>query len=82
MSDDLIVAEVRMIRDEIAARYNYDVFALGAYYQDLEKQMGLTTVSHPAKRILPSLETTDDNKRIDQPTGRLSDPLIEKSNAA
>ena len=81
MFDDPIVAEVRKIRDRIAARYNYDVFALGAYYRELEKQMGLTTVSHPAKRVFLSLET-DDNQQMDQPTSRLADPLIEKSNAA
>jgi hypothetical protein len=31
--DDPIVSEVREIRDRIAAQHQYDVRAIGAYYQ-------------------------------------------------
>src|SRR6266481_6283231 len=34
MWSDPIVEETRKIRDEIAARFNYDVEALGRYYQE------------------------------------------------
>lgn len=34
MWNDPIVEETRKIRDEIAARFNYDVEALGRYYQE------------------------------------------------
>lgn len=33
MWNDPIVEETRRIRDELAARFNYDVRALGQYYQ-------------------------------------------------
>jgi hypothetical protein len=33
MWDDPIVAETRRIRDEIAARHQYNIQAMGAYYQ-------------------------------------------------
>ena len=31
MSPDPIVAEIRRIREEIAARFNYDIHAIGEY---------------------------------------------------
>ncbi|HTG16706.1 MAG TPA: hypothetical protein VK747_15760 [Blastocatellia bacterium] len=34
MWNDPIVEETRRIRDEIASRFNYDVEALGRYYQE------------------------------------------------
>ncbi len=33
MWDDPIVAETRSIRDEIASRFNYDVWRLGEYFK-------------------------------------------------
>lgn len=51
MFDDPIITEVRQVRDEIAARFNYDVSALGAYYQELESQLGLKTVTRAPKRV-------------------------------
>lgn len=42
MKDDPIVEETRKIRNRIAARFNYDIEALGKHYQEaenLERQM-------------------------------------------
>jgi len=33
MWDDPIVAETRQIRDQIAARYDYNIWALGEYFK-------------------------------------------------
>jgi hypothetical protein len=41
MSDDPIIQEVREIRDQIAARFNYDVQAIGEYYQTLQEDWQL-----------------------------------------
>lgn len=40
MWNDPIVEETRKSRDEIAARFNYDVGALGRYYQ-LQQSRGV-----------------------------------------
>ena len=49
MWNDPIVEETRKIRDEIAARFNYDVEALGRYYQSQQAQEGRVIVKRPAK---------------------------------
>lgn len=45
MFDDPIIEEVRSIRDRIAARFNYDVKAIGAYYraQQLQNKVPVIT---------------------------------------
>lgn len=50
MWSDPIVEETRKIRDEIAARFNYDVEALGRYFQEQQKQENRVFVKRPAKR--------------------------------
>jgi hypothetical protein len=49
MSDDPIIQEVREIRDQIAARFNYDVQAIGEYYQTLQEdwQLDVATREYP-----------------------------------
>jgi hypothetical protein len=50
MWNDPIVEETRKIRDELAARFNYDVQELGNYYIKQQKIVGRKTVSRPAKK--------------------------------
>ena len=51
MQEDLIVEEVRKVRDAHAAQFNYDLWAI---YQDLkeqERKSSRTFVSYPPKRV-------------------------------
>lgn len=50
MWNDPIVEETRKIRDEIAARFNYDVEALGRYYQEQQAKENRVVVKRAAKR--------------------------------
>lgn len=50
MWNDPIVEETRKIRDEIAARFNYDVEALGRYYQEQQAKENRVVVRRPPKR--------------------------------
>lgn len=50
MWNDPIVEETRKIRDEIAARFNYDVEALGKYYQAQQTKEHRVVVKRQAKR--------------------------------
>jgi hypothetical protein len=50
MCDDPIVAEVRKIRDELAARFNYDVHAIGRDARKRERTSGHKVVNLAAKR--------------------------------
>jgi len=49
--DDPIVAEVRRIREEHAARFNYDLRAIYEDFKRIEKELGLKVVSLPPKRV-------------------------------
>ena len=40
MKQDPIVAEVRRVRDRLAARFNYDLDAMFAHYKKLERESG------------------------------------------
>ena len=62
MEDDEVMKEVRRIRDEIAARFNYDVYAIGAHYLELQEKRGIKTVSLPPRKplFLPVTEATND----------------------
>ena len=62
MEDDEIMKEVRRIRDEIAARFNYDGAAIGAHYLELQEKCGIKTVSLPPRKplFLPVTEITND----------------------
>jgi hypothetical protein len=59
MWKDEIVEEVRRVRDEYAAKFNYD---LNAIYEDIKKQEKQTkrkVVSLPPKKVqLPEVEKT------------------------
>ncbi len=62
MPDDPSVEEVRRIRQEHAARFNYD---LDAIFEDLKEQQrtsGRTYVSFPAKRIAAPKQTPSDQE--------------------
>jgi hypothetical protein len=50
MWNDPIVEETRRIRDEIAARFNYEVEKLGQYYITQQKAEGQRVVRRPAKK--------------------------------
>ena len=44
---DPIVEEVREIRDRIAARFDYDVKAIGRYYQQKQRESKRKDISYP-----------------------------------
>jgi hypothetical protein len=48
--DDPIVSEVREIRDRIAAQHQYDVRAIGAYYQRKQAMAARKVVTLPPRR--------------------------------
>jgi hypothetical protein len=50
---DPIVEEVRRLREEHAARFNYDVDAIFDDLKKVEQECGRTVVSLEPKRILP-----------------------------
>ena len=51
MSNDPIVEETRKIRDELAAKFNYDVEELGQYYLSQQKAEDRKIVKRPAKKV-------------------------------
>jgi hypothetical protein len=51
MQNDPIVEEIRKIRNRIAAKFKYDVKALGAYYQAQQIAENRVVVTHHPKRI-------------------------------
>jgi hypothetical protein len=59
MWDDPIVRETRKIRDELAARFNYDVQALGHYYQSQQAAESRLVVKRPPKQIIRDPENAD-----------------------
>lgn len=60
MTHDTIIEEVRNIRDQIAAQFDYDVAAIGAYYQALQKEKGLKVTSRQATRSEAESEAIPD----------------------
>jgi hypothetical protein len=50
MWNDPIVEETRKIRDELAAKFNYDVQELGQYYLSQQKAEDRKIVRRPAKK--------------------------------
>ncbi|MDE0514072.1 MAG: hypothetical protein OXI88_20085 [Gammaproteobacteria bacterium] len=44
---DPIVEEVREIRDRTAARFDYDVKAIGRYYQQKQRESKRKNISYP-----------------------------------
>jgi hypothetical protein len=51
MQDDPIIAEIRRIREEHAAKFNYDLDAIVADLQAKERSSGRKVVSLPPKRV-------------------------------
>lgn len=74
MTRDTIIEEVRNIRDQIAAQFDYDVAAIGAYYQALQKEKGLTVVSRQAPRSEAESEAISDYDYSQTP----DEPALEK----
>jgi hypothetical protein len=54
MWDDPIVAEIRKIREEHAARFNYDLWAMYEDLKEQERKSGREFKSYPARRIDPA----------------------------
>lgn len=54
MSEDPIVAEVRRIREEYAAQFNYDLRAIFKDLKEQQENSGRTYVSFPARRVQPA----------------------------
>ena len=50
MKPDPIVAEVRAVRDRLAARFNYDVDAIVRHIQSVEAASGRTYVQPSAEQ--------------------------------
>lgn len=53
MKDDPIVAEIRKIREEHAAKFNYDLWAMYEDLKEQERKSGRRFVSYPPRRIPP-----------------------------
>ena len=51
MKPDPIVAEVRAVRDRLAARFNYDIDAIVRHIQSVEAASGRTYVQPPRSGI-------------------------------
>ncbi|MBS1787983.1 MAG: hypothetical protein JST85_09690 [Acidobacteria bacterium] len=61
MIADPIIEELHQIRERLAAKFNYDVFAIVADAQEQQAKEGRPVVSFPPKRIdpeEPAAETT------------------------
>jgi hypothetical protein len=57
MSSDLIVEEIRRLRDEYAKQFNYDLKAMFEDLRQEQRTSGRTIVSLPAKRASSSRAT-------------------------
>ena len=51
MKKDPIITELRQTRDRIAAKFNYNVRALFAHYQQMEQESGATYVHRGPKLV-------------------------------
>ena len=51
IEEDPIIDEVRRIKREIAAEFNYDVHALGEHLRQLQRESGRTYVTLPPRRV-------------------------------
>jgi N-formylglutamate amidohydrolase len=59
--DDPIVAEIRRIREEHAARFNYDLHAMCEDIRRSQNERGLPVVTLPPQRISPLAEPDRDS---------------------
>ncbi len=55
MPRDPIVEEMRRIKEEHAARFNYDIEAMGKSLQEEQKRSGAKIVSYASKRPRPAV---------------------------
>lgn len=59
MKPDPIVAEVRAVRDRLAAGFNYDIDAIVRHIQSVEAASGRTYVQPPKSSIAAMKAATD-----------------------
>jgi hypothetical protein len=50
MQDDPVVADIRRIREEIAARFNYDIDAIGKYARERDAADNRNVIRLPPRR--------------------------------
>lgn len=80
MWDDPIVAETREVREQIAARFDYDIWALGEYYKAKRAKDAITLIAKSTEKAKRKRARTNPTKAPNnrlQPTGVPSD-LIGK----
>ena len=58
MTNDPIVAEIRKIRDEHAAKFNYDIAAICEDFHRSAKESGRQYVTYPPRRPEPPVEVS------------------------
>ena len=56
MIEDEVIKEVWQVRDELAARFNYDLDAMVAHYQQMQRERGIPIVSLPPRKpeVMPA----------------------------
>ena len=59
MKPDPIVAEVRAVRDRLAARFNYDIDAIVQHIQRVEAASGRTHMQPPQSSVAAMNAATD-----------------------
>ena len=59
MKPDPIVAEVRAVRDRLAARFNYDIDAIVRHIQSVEAASGRICVQPPQSSVAATNAATD-----------------------
>ena len=69
MKDDPIVAEVRRIRHEHAARFKYDLDLIAEDLKAQEQASGRLYISLPPRRMKPRTRGGSDRKPVNQPPG-------------
>jgi len=67
---DPIVEEIRKIRDDHAARFNYDLEAIFDNFERSQKELGLPLVTLPPNRIAKPHSSQDQPNGQGQPSGR------------
>ena len=62
MKSDPIVAEVRAIRDELAAQCGYDIKEIFRKLREQQAESGLEYVCYPARRVAPTKGASSQRK--------------------
>jgi hypothetical protein len=62
MRDDPIVAEVRAIRDKLAAECGYDINEIFRRVREQQAKSGLNYVHYPARRMTPPDEAREPHR--------------------